>query len=119
MLTNGFPALWAERGYDGTRAIVFPLGGARGGGIPGRVSCRLRVCDGKGSGKQPLRGAGKSLATAFPLLGGRERSDRVGINQPQADRLMALSSAPAGRSFHLIPLASGPAEPGRGTTVSL
>lgn len=24
-----------------------------------------------------------------------------------------------GRSFHLIPLASGPAKPGRGTTVSL
>ena len=41
------------------------------GGIPGRVSCRLRVCDGKGSGKLPLRGAGKSLATAFPLLGGK------------------------------------------------
>lgn len=87
--------------------------------ITGRVSCRLRVCDGKGSGRQPLRGAGKSLATAFPLLGGRERSDRVGINQPQADRLMALPLAPVGRSFHLIPLASGPAKPGRGTAVSL
>jgi len=87
--------------------------------ITGRVSCRLRVCDGKGSGRQPLRGAGKSLATAFPLLGGRERSDRVGINQPQADRLMALPLAPVGRTFHLIPLASGPAKPGRGMAVSL
>ena len=35
------------------------------GGIPGRVSPRLRVCVGKGSGKQPLRGAVESLATAF------------------------------------------------------
>ena len=34
--------------------------------------------------------SGHSLLTAFPLLGGRERSDRVGINQPKADRLMAL-----------------------------
>ena len=41
------------------------------GGIPGRVSPRLRECDGKGSGKQPLRGAVESLATAFPLLGGK------------------------------------------------
>ena len=35
--------------------------------------------------------SGHSLLTAFPLLGGRERSDRVGINQPKADRLMALT----------------------------
>ena len=34
--------------------------------------------------------SGHSLLTAFPLLGGRERSDRVGINQPKADRFIAL-----------------------------
>lgn len=33
--------------------------------------------------------SGHSLLTAFPLLGGRERSDRAGINQPKADCLMA------------------------------
>ena len=77
------------------------------------------MCDGKGSGRQPLRGADKSLATAFPLLGGRERSDRVGINQPQADRFLALTVELLQRSILLIPLASGPAKPGRGTAVSL
>ena len=46
-----------------------PLGGP--GGISGRVSPRLRVCGGKGSGELPLRGAVESLATAFPLLGGK------------------------------------------------
>ena len=34
--------------------------------------------------------SGHSLLTAFPLLGGRERSDRAGINQPKADRFIAL-----------------------------
>lgn len=33
--------------------------------------------------------AGHSLLTAFPLLGGRERSDRVWIIQPKANCLMA------------------------------
>ena len=54
-------------GYDGAHAILFPHRGS--GGIPGQVSFRLWVRDGKGSGKQPLRGAGRSLATAFPFIG--------------------------------------------------
>ena len=69
--------LWISSAYGDSEAgrspsDYLPLGGP--GGIPGRVSCRLRVCDGKGSGKQPLRGAGKNLATAFPLLGGKAQA---------------------------------------------
>ena len=69
--------LWISSTYAGSE-VGRSLAGCvppRGlGGIPGRVSCRLRVCDGKGSGKQPLRGAGKSLATALPLLGGKAQA---------------------------------------------
>ncbi len=66
--------LWISSAYGGSKAgrspgDYLPLGGP--GGIQGRVSPRLRVCDGKGSGKLPLRGAVESLATAFSLLGGK------------------------------------------------
>lgn len=54
-------------GHDGARAILFPHRGE--GGIPGQVSSRLWVRGGKGSGRQPLRGAGRSLATAFSFIG--------------------------------------------------
>ena len=60
-----------------------------------------------------------SLATASLLWAGRERSDRVGINQPQADRLLALTLELVCRSFLQMTVAYRPAEPGRGTTASL
>ena len=40
--------------------------------------------------QESVSGAGHRLLTAFPLLGGRKRSDRVGRNQPKADRFIAL-----------------------------
>lgn len=51
MLTHGFSALSLERGTTEPRRFSSPLG-ARG--IPGRVSCRLWVRDGKGSGRTLL-----------------------------------------------------------------
>ena len=62
--------LWISSAYGDSEAgrspsDYLPLGGP--GGISGRVSPRLRVCGGKGSGELPLRGAVESLATAFPF----------------------------------------------------
>ena len=117
MLTHVFSAPYVGAGHDGARPIVFPLGGQGGfegeslagfGGGMAKAAASSR-CVGPARVSQPL-----SLYWV-----GRARSDRVGINQPQADRFMAPALEQVSRSFLLIPLASGPAKPGRGTAVSL
>ena len=60
-----------------------------------------------------------SLATASLLWAGRRRRRRAGINQPQADRLVALSLALLRRPYLQMTVAYRPAEPGRGTAASL
>ena len=60
-----------------------------------------------------------SLATAFLLWAGRRHGRRVGIIQPQADRLMALSLALVCCPYLQMTVAYRPAKPGRGTDASL
>ena len=45
--------------------------------------------------------------------------DIASLGYPLAGFGCAMARAAAGRSFHLIPLAPGPAKPGRGTVASL
>ena len=104
-------------GHDGARAIVFPLGGQ--GGFQGESLAGFGCAMARAAAGSRCVGPARVSQPLSLYWAGRERSDRVGINQPQADRFLAQTFELVQRSILLIPLAPGAAEPGRGTAASL
>ena len=94
--TDGIMLILRISGTDGgSKGCRSPSGyllpsGRSGGGPQGESLHGFGICDGKGGGKQPPRGAVESLATAFPLKCGSiaaRANGAEGVRKSVADLL--------------------------------